>query len=152
MLGLILLGGLLFLGTGRSPPAVSVHGHTVCPTASEVEAALVGMIAPPGPSDALDVVDLIGDDQRVELKLASASGEPIAEKALPESASCAERARSAAVIVAAWEVRLHPGLQPDLPLLRSPPPPRSTPSATGSSLRGTSAPPREGGIGAAMSG
>lgn len=80
MLDLILLGGFLFLGIAPASLAVSVRGHTACPMASQVEAALVGMIGPPRPSDTLDVVELIGDDQRVDLKLASASGEPIAEK------------------------------------------------------------------------
>ena len=54
---------------------------------------------------------LVGQHQTVRRR-----EQPIAERLLPESPSCEERARTAAVIVAAWEARLGAGAPPMWPL------------------------------------
>jgi hypothetical protein len=91
-------------------PGVDVRGDTACPSAVEVRAALEGLVLPTAPAAAPDVAELRGHDGGVSVRLVGASGEFIAEKPLPDRETCGERARSAAVIVAAWETRLRAGL------------------------------------------
>ncbi|HTA20756.1 MAG TPA: hypothetical protein VK989_15795, partial [Polyangia bacterium] len=103
--------------------SVIVRGDTECPTAAELSAALVGLVAPASPGGAPDVAELRGHGAEVIVQLANAQGDVIAEKPVPESGSCAERARTAAVIVAAWEAHLRGGMSGDLAV----PPPRESP-------------------------
>ena len=101
-------------------PAIDVRGDCTCPTPAEVSAALAGLLAAvpamratatatvtatPTAAPA-DVLDLIDQNGAVSLRLSSAARERIAEKRLPASLSCDERARAAAIVVAAWEA--HP--------------------------------------------
>jgi hypothetical protein len=60
----------------------------------------------------------------VSVRLVSSKGDVIAEKLIPSAPSCAEKARSAAVIVAAWEARIRAGA---LGGLAVPPPERASP-------------------------
>jgi hypothetical protein len=108
-------------------PGVDVRGDTSCPSAAEVRLALDGLVLPPAPTAAPDVAELRGHDGGVSVRLVSGSGEFIAEKPLLEHETCPERARSAAVIVAAWETRLRAGLAGDLTVPK--PEPRPTPPA-----------------------
>jgi hypothetical protein len=121
------LGCVHILLLVTAAPPISVRGDTACPTASEVSAALVGLVVArdrqqdrsPDRSEtqsvAPDVVVLSGRGGSVSVKLTKTS-EVIAEKLLPATLSCAERARAAAVMVAAWEARLRAGKPPLLPL------------------------------------
>jgi hypothetical protein len=109
-------------------PGVDVRGDTACPSAVEVRAALEGLVLPTPPAAAPDVAELRGHDGGVSVRLVGASGEFIAEKPLPDRETCGERARSAAVIVAAWETRLRAGLAGDLTVQKAEPPPPPTPT------------------------
>ena len=117
--GIVCLLTAWFTPAFGAASAVRVRGDTTCPTAAEVNAALFDLVAPPTAPAAPDVVDVIGRGNSVTIRLANAAGEPIAEKRLPLGLSCAERARTAAVMVAAWEVRLHPGMQPSLSVMNA---------------------------------
>lgn len=91
-------------------PSVDVRGDTKCPTPAELSAALVGLVAPAAAPASPDVAELRAVAGVVSVRLVSAKGDVIAEKILPSSPSCAEKARTAAVVVAAWEARLRAGL------------------------------------------
>ena len=134
------LGGVWLLATAAAggPPAIAVRGDSRCPTAPEVAAALAGLL-PPGAMTgaAREVVELSGQHSTsVSVRLTNAQNQVLAEKRLPESLSCAERARAAAVIVAAWEARFAAPPPIDGPPVQPPPlapaPPR--PAAPGASL------------------
>jgi hypothetical protein len=125
-------------------PAIKVRGDTTCPTPAEVSAALVGLVATapataaaPVPAAPGDVVDLAGQNGSVSIRLSNAARELIAERRLPASLSCDERARAAAVVVAAWEARLRAITDPlarpvTIALVPPPvPPPPSTTTLTG---------------------
>jgi hypothetical protein len=130
------LCALLMASTGAGS-AISVRGETTCPTASEVSAALSGLVTPPAPPAAPDVVELSRHGASINVKLATAASEVVAEKRLPESLSCAERAQTAAVMVAAWEARLRGAVSP-WPL---PPPPAVTATARPPVAAATAPPP-----------
>jgi hypothetical protein len=117
--GLISLAGVVVaLAAG---PGVDVRGDTTCPSAADVRAALDGLVSP-APVATSDVVELRGHDGAVSVRLVGATGEFIAEKPLPATATCPERARAAAVIVAAWETRLRAGLAGALDVPKAEPP------------------------------
>src|SRR3954451_1956842 len=86
--------------------ALNVTGATACPVAADVEAALTGLIPARDPGLPPDVAELKDDTDSVAVTLRRDSGEPIGEKRLDPGLSCPQRARAAAVIVAAWEARL----------------------------------------------
>jgi len=79
-----------------------------------------------------DVVELSAQHSAsVSVRLTNAQSQVIAEKRLPDALSCAERARAAAVIVAAWEARFAappPADAPPIapPVFAAPPPPAPT--------------------------
>jgi hypothetical protein len=136
MLDLAALSFTLFLAAGGAVPPPSMRGDTTCPTIAEVGEALAGLAKPAGsqrprpqpqqqpPPSELDIVQLGQDGDSVNVTLANASGEAIASRRLPASLPCAERARAAAVIIAAWQAQLGAGARPSLPVLpRSAPPP-----------------------------
>jgi hypothetical protein len=107
-----LLGPLLLTVVANGSAAVEVRGDTDCPTARDVDTALAGLIKTPVPPTASDIVRLTERDGAIRVELLTSAGELIGEKHLPASLSCADRAQTAAVVVAAWEVHLHPALQP----------------------------------------
>lgn len=86
--------------------ALPVTGATACPVAADVAAALTGMVPPRDPELPPDVAELKDDAGSVVVSLRRGSGEPVGEKRLDPGLDCAQRARAAAVIVAAWEARL----------------------------------------------
>jgi hypothetical protein len=114
---------VLAAAAATSTAPVTVSGNTDCPTPAEVEAALVGLVDPATAPLAPDVLDLIRQGGSVKVRLSNAAREVIGEKPLPRSLSCGERARTAAIMVAAWEARLRGAASP----LSSPPPPAKTP-------------------------
>jgi hypothetical protein len=116
------------LVTLAAGPGVDVRGDTSCPSVSDVRLALDGLVLPPAPAAAPDVAELRGHDGGVSVRLVGASGEFIAEKPLPERETCVERARSAAVIVAAWETRLRAGFVGDLTVPKPEPRPIAAPA------------------------
>jgi hypothetical protein len=119
------------LATAAPSSSVSVRGETTCPTADDLRAALVGLVAPGSADAAPDIAELRARGGVVGVQLSNAKGDVIAEKALPTSGSCADRARTAAVIVAAWEAHLRGGLPGDLavPAVPREPPPVVPPVA-----------------------
>jgi hypothetical protein len=103
-------------------PAVAVRGDTGCPTASAVGQNLAGLLPTTVDPIAPDVVELNQHAGRISVRLVKASGEVIADKAIPEALSCRERAATIAVMVAAWETRLRTEV-PSLSLTTAPPSP-----------------------------
>jgi hypothetical protein len=116
--------------TDASPP-VLVRGDTECPSPGELRAALLGLVSSVPTSTPPDIAELHGQGGSMTVRLLNAQGDAIAEKVLPAHASCGERARTAAVIVAAWEAHLRAGLQGDLSVpAPAPPPPAPPPPMT----------------------
>jgi hypothetical protein len=112
----------IVLATAVADPAAAalpVTGATACPLAADVAAALTGMVPPRDPELPPDVAELKDDAGSVVVTLKRGSGEPVGEKRLDPGLDCAQRARAAAVIVAAWEAHL---ATPSVPLLVQPPP------------------------------
>ena len=102
-----------------SARALPVTGATTCPVPADVEAALTGLIPARDPELPPDVAELKDDTDSVVVTLRRGTGEPIGEKRLDPGLSCAQRARAAAVIVAAWEARL--ATPPAAPVVQPPP-------------------------------
>jgi len=114
--------GWIVLATAVADPAATalpVTGATACPMATDVAAALTGMVPPRDPELPPDVAELKEDAGSVVVSLRRGSGEPVGEKRLDPGLDCAQRARAAAVIVAAWEARL---ATPTAALVVQPPP------------------------------
>jgi hypothetical protein len=89
-----------------SAAAVEVTGSSACPSPAAVASELEGLLAPKDPGLAADRAMLTDDGPSVVVTLRRGSGEPIGEKPLDAGLTCAQRARAAAVIIAAWETRL----------------------------------------------
>jgi hypothetical protein len=85
-----------------------VRSTTDCPAAAAVQQALLGLLteAPPASSEAPDVAEINADEGGAVLRLRNVRDGAVAQKGLPATLSCADRAMAAAVIVAAWEIRL----------------------------------------------
>ncbi len=126
-------------------PPVIVRGATACPTPREIGAALVGLLPRDPSQAAPDVLQVMGGEETsvdgggsgetsgggggssgaggarggagaIRLVLTNAAGAPIARRSLlAGAASCAERARTVAVVVAAWEARMRAGAHPRMP-------------------------------------
>jgi len=112
----------IILATAVADPAavaLPVTGATACPVAADVAAALNGMIPPRDPEAPPDVAELKDDSGSVVVSLRRGSGEAVGEKRLDPGLDCAQRARAAAVIVAAWEAHL---ATPAATLVVQPPP------------------------------
>jgi hypothetical protein len=126
LLGLVEVAFVLAAAAGSSP-SVDVRGETQCPTRAQFAEALEGLIPARAGAAPPDVAELRGAGRAGTVRLSSAAGELIGEKALPETGACPERARAAAVIVAAWEARLRAGaaggLETPRPVAAPPPPP-----------------------------
>jgi hypothetical protein len=93
---------------GSTNPSIEVKGDTSCPAPAEVEAALPGLTGRSDPASGPDIAELTPDGDSVLVTLRRTSGEPLGEKRLDASQSCDERARAAAVVIAAWEAKLAP--------------------------------------------
>jgi hypothetical protein len=89
-----------------SGPPVRVTGATACPAAVDVETAVAGMIGPRDAAPAPDVATLSEDADTIVVTLRRGSGEVVGEKRLDAGMSCDQRARAAAIVIAAWEARL----------------------------------------------
>jgi hypothetical protein len=93
---------------GSANPPIEIWGATTCPAPADVEAALPGLIERSDQTPIADVVELTPDGDSVLLTLRGASRESLGEKRLDAALSCDERARAAAVVIAAWEAKLDP--------------------------------------------
>jgi len=105
---------LLWLVVLASGPAVTVNGDTTCPTAEEVStrvAQLVPAVDTTAPRD-LARIEEAGGVLRVSLL--RPDGAVVATRELSRTASCADLAAAAAVVVAAWESDIHPEFMPSL--------------------------------------
>jgi hypothetical protein len=104
----MVVAGWMILAVVSDPAAsaLTVTGTTSCPTAVQIESALAGLIGPADPERAPDVATVTDDAGSVVISLRNATGEPIGEKRLDPGLSCEQRARAAAVTIAAWEARL----------------------------------------------
>jgi hypothetical protein len=89
-----------------SPPIIEAEGEGTCPSPAAVVAALTGLLAPRETGIAPDVVRLRVEGSSAVISLSRSNGSPIGEKRLLDKGPCADRAREAAVVVAAWEARL----------------------------------------------
>ncbi len=100
--------GLIMLAVVSDPSGapVRVTGATACPPAGEVEAAVAGLLGPRDSAAAPDVATVSDDADTIVVALRRGSGEVIGEKRLDAGLTCDQRARAAAVIIAAWEARL----------------------------------------------
>jgi hypothetical protein len=97
---------VLSMAADPSTTMVEVHGTTTCPPPAAVEAALAGLTPAREPVAAADVAELSDDGSQVVVTLRRATGELVAQKRLESNLSCSERARVAAVVIAAWEAKL----------------------------------------------
>lgn len=97
---------LLAVVSDPSGAPVRVTGATACPPAAEVEAAVAGLIGPRDGAAEPDVVTVSDDADTIVVTLRRGSGDVIGERRLDAGLSCDQRARAAAVIIAAWEARL----------------------------------------------
>jgi hypothetical protein len=112
-----------------SSAAVDITGTSRCPSAADVESALQGLIAPRDPELAADRATLTDDGPSVIVALQRASGEAVGEKRLDGAESCEQRARAAAVVIAAWEARLAAPAQALVVVEPGPPAPGPGPAA-----------------------
>ena len=104
-----------------SAALVDVAGDAGCPSAAEVASALQGLLPPKEPEQPADRATLTDDGGAIVIALRRASGEPVGEKRLDAAQSCEQRARAAAVTIAAWEAQL--GVQTNTLVVQPPAPP-----------------------------
>ena len=121
---------LTLIGTALAGAIVSdqveVRGSTTCPRAAAVSEALAGLVPASERLTTPDVAELREEAGSIVIALRSPSGELIAEKRLSSTLSCAARATTSAVTIAAWEGRLlrdeeQPLALPELPVATQPP-------------------------------
>jgi hypothetical protein len=106
-LALLWMGQIHFIGevhfVGPEGKNGDPDGARACPSAAEVEQAFLPIaehdLEPGGPGETVTVrLDRVG---RAVIRFASDGTDPFADRVLPAEMSCAERAKAAAVIVAA---------------------------------------------------
>jgi hypothetical protein len=103
--------------------ALPVTGSATCPSAGEVQVQLQGLL-PEGTGRAGDEAEVQPAAAGVRVALRAASGAAVGERVLSEPGSCAELAREAAVILAAWEAETPSAAhQGELEGMRMAPPP-----------------------------
>ena len=89
-----------------APEVVTVQAAGDCPSATAIRERLGILLGPAAPARGPDVaqVEVVGPTLVIALR--RVTGERIGDKRLPLSAGCAERAESAAIVLAAWETQL----------------------------------------------
>jgi hypothetical protein len=110
-------------------PAVIVEGGADCPSPTAVSGELARIMTVPeieGPGDSVQISSA-GDTVTVSLR--NAEGAVLGERRVSAEGTCEERARAAAVIVAAWLTDIHPEYRNALPQDAPPatPPPAPPP-------------------------
>ena len=101
-----MLGPLLVLAL--SHPLVVVDGEETCPAPADVEARLDALIPRVDEREPQDRAVLERTDAGLRIDLRRDDGERLAERLLPTTGSCGDLAAAAAVVIAAWELRLKP--------------------------------------------
>jgi hypothetical protein len=115
------LAALLLLATG---PLIRAEGTGGCPSAGEVSARLAGLLGPAVAADPPEVLQMTVAPAGLRLRLWRADGTLVAERTIVRTERCAEMAETAAVLTAAWEADLRPGLvRMPAPVRREPPAP-----------------------------
>jgi hypothetical protein len=101
-----------------------------CPSAAAVRERLGKLVGPAGPGRVPDVahVEVVGATLAIDLR--RETGEIIGDKRLPLGAGCAERAESAAIVLAAWEAQLGDHAAATLSPPVTPPPAREVVTAS----------------------
>ena len=97
------------LAAQPAPTAVIVRASGDCPSAGAVTGALAKLVAPAAPSDRSLPADLAEIEVRgatLAISLRRASGEIVGQRELAAPSGCADRAESAAIVLAAWETHL----------------------------------------------
>jgi hypothetical protein len=97
------MGGISLLAAA----AIVVMGSSPCPTPAAVEEQLRPLLPPDATGGHRVLVQDVAGGMRVELR--DEQGEVLAERTLATAASCAERARASAVVIAIWEAELRAG-------------------------------------------
>jgi hypothetical protein len=104
-----------------APPVVIVRASGDCPSAGAVSGALAKLIAPADPPRPADLAEIEVRGATLAVSLRRASGEVIGQRELAAPVGCAERAESAAIVLAAWETHLGDRPAGDLQLGVTPP-------------------------------
>lgn len=108
--------------------ALAVTGTSSCPGPAAVAARLAALGAPQAQSPSSARAEVHEEPGHISLRLISADGEVLAERALEASASCEDLAAAAAVVVAIWQEELRTGVIPEVrDFARSVPPPHLPP-------------------------
>lgn len=97
---------LVLLATSASASIV-VEGGATCPTAAEVTAQLPATLFERVASPR-DRIRIENDQQNVHITLQGQEGGAVVDRVLPQTGSCAELARAAAVLLEVWLVERHP--------------------------------------------
>jgi hypothetical protein len=107
----VIAGGVVFVvfAAATSPVRVEQVVDGGCPSGAEVEQALASMLTSSGVNPAArDVAKLERRPDKLHVELVDPEGVVIAERTLDGTASCAELARMAAIVIASWESDVHP--------------------------------------------
>jgi len=95
----------MFSGLLGGGGAIDVRGETVCPRPADVADALDRIMGARSDDAPPNVAVVFGGGATIRLRFQRTADGSTEERALPVGLSCAERATSAAVILAAWEAR-----------------------------------------------
>jgi hypothetical protein len=117
--------GLVILAVAADP-LVRVAGTASCPLPAQVAAEVERLLPPRPPDVAPDLARVDTDAGGVRVELRRADETLIGEKTLARKASCAEMAEAIGIVLAMWELPLHPGLVPPV----DPPPALPAPAAS----------------------
>jgi hypothetical protein len=119
----------LLLPVLLASPAVSVEGSAECPSPAEVSEKLAAIMAVPEIEGPGDRVTVSSSESGVTVALRTAEGAVLGERSVSAGGTCDERARAAAVIIAAWLTDIHPEYRNSLPQEPPPPAPTALPEA-----------------------
>lgn len=100
-----------------------IAGDSACPTRMEVAARLAALAAPvlaENETMRSQKVQLWSDERRVHVSLLAADGEPLAERTIERSGTCADMAEAVAVVVSTWRAKLDPNVE--TPIVSGPAP------------------------------
>jgi hypothetical protein len=131
---MLFLALMLGVVTGQAAQqVVTVRATGDCPSAAAIGEKLGKLLGAAGPGRAPDVaeVDLVG--ATLAIRLRDPSGQIVGDKRLPAGAGCAERAESAAIVLAAWEAQLGDHAAAGLVAPVTPPPIREAAPAAAAS-------------------
>jgi hypothetical protein len=124
-------------------PLVQVAGSATCPAPDRVAEQLERLLPPRPANVAPDLARVDADAGGVRVELRRADATLVGEKTLARNASCAEMAEAIGIVLAMWELPLHPGLVPPAVLAaRREAPPASLATSPAVNSSGDAAPGR----------